>query len=47
MKFEPTLVIQPIFFGKVVTILMGFHCILKINSELTFPKVFLSQLSSC
>ena len=26
---------------------MGFHCILKINSELTFPKISLSRLSSC
>ena len=33
MKFEPVLVIRPNFFGPLVTILTGFHCILKCSID--------------
>ena len=39
MKFEPVLVIQPNFFGPLVTILTGFHCILKCSVDPSAPWV--------
>ena len=39
MKFEPVLVIQPNFYGPLVTILTVFHCILKRSIDPSAPWV--------